>query len=45
MIDVKNASGQSLSPNGLLAYGVPTWEIAVPEIMILNMMLPPLCSN
>ena len=25
MIDVKNASGQSLSPNGLLAYGVPVW--------------------
>ena len=25
MIDVKNASGQSLSPNGLLAYGVPAW--------------------
>lgn len=25
MIDVKNATGQSLSPNGLLAYGVPTW--------------------
>ena len=25
MIDVKNASGKSLSPNGLLAYGVPAW--------------------
>lgn len=25
MIDVKNALGQSLSPNGLLAYGVPAW--------------------
>lgn len=25
MIDVKNATGQSLSPNGLLAYGVPAW--------------------
>ena len=25
MIDVKNAAGQSLSPNGLLAYGVPAW--------------------
>ncbi len=25
MIDVRNASGQSLSPNGLLAYGVPAW--------------------
>ena len=25
MIDVKNAFGQSLSPNGLLAYGVPVW--------------------
>lgn len=25
MIDIKNASGQSLSPNGLIAYGVPAW--------------------
>lgn len=25
MIDVKNAAGQSVSPNGLLAYGVPAW--------------------
>lgn len=25
MIDVKNSAGQSLSPNGLLAYGVPGW--------------------
>lgn len=25
MIEVKNAAGQNLSPNGLLAYGVPAW--------------------
>ena len=25
MIDVRNAAGTSLSPNGLLAYGVPGW--------------------